>query len=156
MGGCNRTFARYMTPKTRSWGALVLCSMLIIGWLRITSTIWLLILSSTSFMVGRSRVFYVYSSWKIYRSVTPLGPPWATGRLHTEDVVHSHSAHGYYITRMGGGIRYSWYWQMSKQNELMGQAKSIYAWNFKSTGSCSSLYVATSHSKSRAHAWASG
>ena len=31
----------------------------------ITSTIWLLIPSSTSFMVGRSRVFYIYFSWDI-------------------------------------------------------------------------------------------
>ena len=37
----------------------------VIWWLWITSTIWLLILSCTGFMVGRSRVFYIYSSWKI-------------------------------------------------------------------------------------------
>ena len=43
----------------------------VIWCLWITSTIWLLILSSTSFMVGRSRVFYVYSSWKIYVGDSP-------------------------------------------------------------------------------------
>ena len=37
----------------------------VVWWWRIASTTWLLILSSTSFMVGRSRMFYIYSPWKI-------------------------------------------------------------------------------------------
>ena len=63
----------------------------------ITSTIWLLILSSTSFTVGSLRVFYIYSSWHICRWFSWVLPG-STGRFHKDDVAHDHSAHGYYIT----------------------------------------------------------
>ena len=36
--------------------------------------------------------------------------PGSTGRFYKDDVVHNHSAHGYYITRMEGGVRYTWYY----------------------------------------------
>ena len=32
--------------------------------------------------------------------------PGSSGRFYKNDVVHEHSAHGYYITRMEGGVRY--------------------------------------------------
>ena len=43
--------------------------------------------------------------------------PGSTRRFYKDDVVHNHSAHGYYITRMEGGVRYAWYCYMLKQNE---------------------------------------
>ena len=66
-GWLKLNFASCVIPQTRSLGALVLCSMICcVTWcLWISSTIRLLILCSTSFMAGRSRVFYMYSSWKI-------------------------------------------------------------------------------------------
>ena len=44
-----------------------------------------------------------------YRSVIPLGVTKVNRTIFKDDVVHNHSAHGYYITRMEGGVRYAWY-----------------------------------------------
>ena len=64
IGGWNSTLQAALYVRHAHWACL--CYVPIEIWcLWITSTIWLLILSSTSFMVGRSRVFYIYSSWKI-------------------------------------------------------------------------------------------
>ena len=38
-----------------------------------------------------------------HRSVTPLGVTKVNRTIFKDDVVHNHSAHGYYITRMEGG-----------------------------------------------------
>ena len=35
--------------------------------------------------------------------------PGSTGQFYKDDVVHNHSAHAYYITRMEGRVRYAWY-----------------------------------------------
>ena len=35
--------------------------------------------------------------------------PGSTGRFYNDDVVHNHSAHRYYITRIEGGVRYARY-----------------------------------------------
>ena len=35
--------------------------------------------------------------------------PGSTGRLYKDDRVHNHAAHGYYTTRMEGGVRFAWY-----------------------------------------------
>jgi len=101
-----------MFASTPHWARL--CHVpFVICCLRITSTIWLLILSSTSFMVGRSRtrVLYVFLMKDIGRWL-PWVPPGSTGRFYKDDVVHNHSAHGYYITRIEGGVRYAWYCYM--------------------------------------------
>ena len=44
-----------------------------------------------------------------YRPWLPWVLPGSTGRFKKDDVVHYHSAHGCYITRMKGGVRYAWY-----------------------------------------------
>ena len=69
-GWLKLNFASCVVRKTRSLGALVLCSicsMVFVNYIYV----WLLILSSTNFMVGRSRVFYMYSSWKIQVGDSP-------------------------------------------------------------------------------------
>ena len=65
MGGWNSILQAAWYVWHAHWARLYYEVPLIIWCLWITPTIWLLILSSTSFMVGRSRVFYLYSSWKI-------------------------------------------------------------------------------------------
>ena len=64
-----------------------------IWWLRITPTKWLLILSSTSFMIGRSRVLYLFLMKDVGRWL-PLVLPGSTGRFYKDDAVHNHSVHG--------------------------------------------------------------
>ena len=54
-----------------------------------------------------ARVLYLFLMKDIDRSVTPLGVTRVTGRFYKDDVVHNHSAHGYYITHMEGGVRYA-------------------------------------------------
>ena len=57
-----------------------------------------------------ARVLYVFLlKYTKYtgRSVTPWVLPGSTGRFCKDDVVHNHSAHEYYITRMEGGVRYA-------------------------------------------------
>ena len=64
MGGWNSTLQAAWHVRHAHWPRL--CYVPFAIWcLWITSTVWLMILSSTSFMVGRSRVFYIYSSLKI-------------------------------------------------------------------------------------------
>ena len=64
MGGWNSTLQAAWYFRHAHWARL--CHIPFVIWcLWIESSMWLLILSSTSFMVGRSRVFYSYSSWKI-------------------------------------------------------------------------------------------
>ena len=59
---------------------------------------WLLTLSFTKFTEGRSRVFCILSSWRIYcRSVTPLD----AARVN-RTIFHNHSVHRHYITRIEG------------------------------------------------------
>ena len=91
-GWLKLNFASCVVRKTRSLGALVLCSMTycVIWCLRIASTIWLLILSSTSFMIYRSRVFYIIPHQR-YKRWLPWAPPGSTGRFYKDDVVHNHS-----------------------------------------------------------------
>ena len=104
MGGWNSTFQAAWYVRHAHWARL--CYIPFEIWcLWITSTIWLLILSSTSVMLGRSHVFYIYFHER-YRSVTPLGTTrtntrGSTGRFYKDDVAHNHSAHGYYISRRG-------------------------------------------------------
>ena len=64
MGGWNSTLQAAWYVRHAHWAWL--CYVPIEIWcLRMTSAIWLLILSSTSFMVGCSREFYIYTPCKI-------------------------------------------------------------------------------------------
>ena len=65
IGGWNSTLQAAWYVRHAHWACLCYVPIEIIWCLWITSTIWLFILSSTSFTVGRSQVFYIYSSWKI-------------------------------------------------------------------------------------------
>ena len=106
MGGWNSTLQAACYVRHAHWARLCYVPFVIQVWcLWITSTIWLLILISTICMVGRSRVFYMYFSWKVGRWL-PWVPQGSTGWFHKDDVVHNHSAHGYYITRIEGGNHY--------------------------------------------------
>ena len=53
-------------------------------------------------MVGRSRVFYLFLMKDIGRWL-PWVLPGSAERFHKDDV-RNHSAHGYYSTRMEGGV----------------------------------------------------
>ena len=62
-------------------------------------------------MVDRSHVFYTrylflmknIGRWLLWMLTG------SRGRFYEDDVVHNHSVHRYYITRMEGGVRYAWY-----------------------------------------------
>ena len=71
MGGWNSTLQAAWYVRHAHWACLCYAPFVILLCLWIISTIWLSILSSTNFMVGRSRVFYIYSSWKIYVGDSP-------------------------------------------------------------------------------------
>ena len=75
MGGCNSTLQAAWYVRHAHWARLCYFPFetYLVWCLCIISTIiWLLMLSSTSFMAGRSRVLYGIPHEK-YRSVTPLG-----------------------------------------------------------------------------------
>ena len=103
-------FASCVVRKTRSLGALVLCSMT-------CCVIWCLWIASTNGVDtqfhkfhGRpfARVLHVFLMNDIGQWL-PWVPPGSAGRFYKDDVVHNHSAHRYYITRIEGGARYAWY-----------------------------------------------
>ena len=56
-----------------------------------------------------ARVLYLFLMKDIDRSVTPLGVTRVNRTIYKDDIVHNHSAHGCYITRMEGGVRYARY-----------------------------------------------
>ena len=105
MGGWNSTLQAARYVRHAHWARLCYVPF-VIWWLWITSTMWLLILSSTSFN-GRpfALVLYVFLMKCIGRWL-PWVLPGSTGRFFKDDVVHNHSAHGYYITLIEGGVRY--------------------------------------------------
>ena len=55
-----------------------------------------------------ARVLYIFLTNDIGRWL-PWGLPGSTGRFYKNDVVHNHSAHGYYITRMEARVICAWY-----------------------------------------------
>ena len=68
-GGWNSTLQAAWHVRLAHWARL--CYVLFVIWCSwITCTKWLLILSSTSFMIGRSRVFYM-CSWKVLVGDSP-------------------------------------------------------------------------------------
>ena len=110
-GWLTLSFASCVIRQTRSLAGLALCS----NWnVVLVNYIYDMVVdtdSSTSFMVGRSRVFYqvyLFLMKEIGRWL-PWVLPGLTGRFYKDDVVHNHSAYGYYITRMEGGVIYAWY-----------------------------------------------
>ena len=114
MGGWNSTLQAAWYVRHAHWACL--CYVPIEIWctwyVSYISTIWLFYWSSsTSFFYGRpfARVLYLFLVDR-YRSVTPLSVTRVNRTiLHLDDVVHNHSAHGHYITRMEGGVRYARY-----------------------------------------------
>ena len=114
MGGWNSSLQAAWYLRHAHWARLWFVPF-VIWCLWIRSTIWMLILSSTSYMVGRSRV-YVFPMKDIGRWL-PWMLPGSTGRFYKDerDVVHNHSTHGSYITRIEGGVRYEWYCYVLKR-----------------------------------------
>ena len=116
-GWLKLSFASCVIRKTCLLGAHVLCStcnMMFVNYIYDCNTV-----ADTQFhkFHGRpfARVLYVFLlKYTKYtgRSVTPWVLPGSTGRFCKDDVVHNHSAHEYYITRMEGGVRYAWYCYM--------------------------------------------
>ena len=130
-GGWNSTLQAAWYVRHAHWACL--CYVPIEIWcLWITSTIWLLIplvLSFTSFMVGRSRVLYIHSSWKIQVGDSPGCYQGEQDDFTRMTSVHNHSVHGYYITRMERGVTYAWYCYMLhkiKQNQVEQKRSSMY------------------------------
>ena len=110
MGGWNSTLHAAWYVKHVHWARL--CYIPFVMWcLWVKSTIWLLILSSTRYGRPFARVLYLFLMKDIGRWL-PWVLPGSTGQLYNHDAVHNHSAHGYYITRIEGGVRYAWYCYM--------------------------------------------
>ena len=63
-----------------------------------------------------ARVLYLFLIKHIGRWL-PWVLPGATERFYKDDVVHNHSAHGYYITRTEGGVRYAWYCTLNRTKQ---------------------------------------
>ena len=103
-------FASCVIRQTRSLGVLVLCS----NWDMVLNYIYDMVVD-TQFhkFYGRpfARVLYLFLMKSRWLPWVLLG---STGRFYKDDVVHNHSAHRYYITRMEGGIRYAWYYMLNK------------------------------------------
>ena len=104
-------FASCVVRKTRSLCALVLRSVCYMVFVNYAYDM----VVDTQFhkFHGRpfTRVLYVFLMKDIGRWL-PWVPPGSTGRFYKDDVVHNHSAHRYYITRIEGGVRYAWYCYM--------------------------------------------
>ena len=109
-GWLKLNFASCVIRQTCALGALVLCP--------ICNTVFVKyiydMVVDTQFhkFYGRSfaRFLYVFLMKDIGRWL-PWMLPGPTGRFYKDEraVVHNHSAHGYYITRIEGGVRYAWY-----------------------------------------------
>ena len=104
-GWLKLNFASCVIRQTRSLGALALCficNMVFVNYIYD-------VIVDTPFnkLQGRpfARVLYLFLMKDIGRSL-PWVLPGSTGRFFKDDVVHDHSAHGYYISRIEGGIRY--------------------------------------------------
>ena len=107
-GWLKLNFASCVIRQTCALGALVLCP--------ICNTVFVKyiydMVVDTQFhkFYGRpfARVLYLFLMKDIGRWL-----PWvltgSTERFYEDDTVHNHSAHGYYITRMEGGVRYARY-----------------------------------------------
>ena len=96
LNGWNSTFqAVYPYIRHAPWA----CSfyILVIIWCFWTKPAWLVILSFTNFMDGRSRVFYIFNPREGYRSVTSLD----AARVN-RTIFRNLSSHWYYITRIEG------------------------------------------------------
>ena len=108
-GWLTLNFASCALRQTRSLGVFVLCS----NWNMVfVNYIYDDIVIDTQFhkFHGRpfARVLYLLLMKGIGRCL-PWVLPGSTGRFYKDDVVHHHSAHGYYITRKEGAVRHAWY-----------------------------------------------
>ena len=107
-GWLKLNFASCVISQTRSLGVLVLCS----NWNMVFVNYIYNMVVDTQFhkFYGRpfARVLHLFLTKDIGRWL-PWVLPGSTGRFYKDDVVHNHSAHRYYITRMEGGVRFAWY-----------------------------------------------
>ena len=112
MGGWNSTLqTAWYIYKTRSLGALVLCSICTMVFV---NYIYDIVADTQSHKFhGRlfARVLYAFLMKGIGRWL-PWKMPGSTGRFYEDDVVNNHSAHGCYIIRIEGAVRYAWYCYM--------------------------------------------
>ena len=103
-GWLKLNFASRVVRKTSSLGALVLC--FICNMVFVNYSYDTIADNELHKFHGRpfARVLYVFlmRDW----SVTPLSATRVNGRFY-KDVVRSHFAHGYYITRIEEGARYA-------------------------------------------------
>ena len=110
-GWLKLNLASCVVRKTRSSGALVLRSMTCVIWCLWTAFIYDMVVDTQFHKFHArpfARVLYVFLIKNIGRWLSWV-PPGSTGQLYKDDVVHIHSAHRYYITRIEGGVRSGWY-----------------------------------------------
>ena len=103
-------FASCVIRQTRSLGVLVLCSNWTTVFVNYIHIYDMVVDTLFNKFYGRpfARVLCSFLMKGIGRWF-PWVLPGSTGRFNNDDVVHNYSAHGYYITRMEGGVRYAWY-----------------------------------------------
>ena len=115
MGGWSLQKAAWYVRHAH-WARLCFVPFVILSclWITYFNTIWLLIFHK---FYGRpfARVLDVFIM--VLGRWLPWMLPGSTGRFYKDerDVVHNHSAHGSYITRIEGGVRYEWYCYVLKR-----------------------------------------
>ena len=135
MGGWNSTLqAAWYVRQTRSLSMLVLCSSWNIRTVFVNKIDDMVVGTQFHKLYGRpfARVLYLFLMKDIgwwLRWVLPG----STGRFYKDDVVHNHSAHGCYITRMEGGARYAWYWCYMLNRIKQNWAKKLSSTYYNST-----------------------
>ena len=87
-----------------------------------------------------ARVLYVFLMKDMGRWLRWVLPG-STGRFCKDerDVVHNHSARGYFITRVEGGVRYAWYCYMLKNKTKL--SKNCHPYNAKIGAGCISYEI---------------
>ena len=114
--------------QTRSLGVLVLCSnwnRVFVNYIYLRYGCWYWQFHKFH---GRpfARFLYLFLMKDIGRRWLHWVLPGSTGRFYKDDVVHNHSAHGYYTTRMEGGVRYAWHCYMLKQIKVKLSKNAIH------------------------------
>ena len=103
----DRICAFALSPSSPNW--------FIMWCLRTKPTIWLLLLSFTSFTEGRSRMS-LFNPREGHRSVTPLD----AARV-SRTILHDHSAHWYHSTRKEGRARKEGRGYIKQANYMHGE-----------------------------------
>ena len=119
-GWLKPNFASCVIRQTRSFGVLRVCS--ICNMVFVNYIYDMVVDTQLHKFHGRpfARVLCLF----LMKDTSPWFPwviPGSTGRFYKDDVVHNHSAHGYYTTRMEGGVRYAFFTSYHK-DESFGRA----------------------------------